>query len=76
MSAPRVLVTTSSFGAGDARPLELIRAHGLEPVLNPHGRKLTEDEAGRHGRRRGAADRARPGGRRGPKGGVPVRHRP
>ena len=40
-----VLITTSSFGAADETPLELLRSHGLEPVLNPLRRKLTEEEA-------------------------------
>lgn len=39
-----VLITTSSFGVFDARPLEMIKAAGLVPVLNPHGRKLVPDE--------------------------------
>ncbi len=40
-----VLITTSSFGAADETPLELLRSHGLEPVLNPLRCKLTEEEA-------------------------------
>lgn len=41
----KVLVTTSSFGVADPTPLELLRSRGLKPVLNPFGRKLTENEA-------------------------------
>ncbi|MBI4348183.1 MAG: phosphoglycerate dehydrogenase [Elusimicrobia bacterium] len=43
MSRP-VLVTTSSFGAGDPAPREALERAGLEIHLNPHGRKLTEAE--------------------------------
>lgn len=39
-----VLITTSSFGLYDTEPLEMIKAAGLVPVLNSHGRKLTPDE--------------------------------
>lgn len=46
MSAcPRILVSTSSFGKGDERPLALLRESGAEVVLNPYGRTLTEAEA-------------------------------
>jgi D-3-phosphoglycerate dehydrogenase len=41
----RILVSTSSFGKGDPRPLALLEAGGAEIVLNPHGRTLTETEA-------------------------------
>jgi D-3-phosphoglycerate dehydrogenase len=40
----RVAVTTSSFAVHSAEPLELLRAAGLEVVLNPHGRVLTPAE--------------------------------
>ncbi|ADU61130.1 MAG: phosphoglycerate dehydrogenase [Pseudodesulfovibrio sp.] len=39
-----ILITTSSFGVMDAAPLAALRRAGYEPVLNPHGRKLTEAE--------------------------------
>ena len=39
-----VLVTTSSFGKNDPSPLEALEGAGIHPVLNPLGRKLTEDE--------------------------------
>ncbi len=39
----RVLITTSSFGKADNRPLELCREK-CEVVLNPYGRKLTTEE--------------------------------
>lgn len=42
---PRVAVTTSSFAAFSQEPLRLLAGAGYAPVLNPHGRKLTEDEA-------------------------------
>lgn len=41
----RILVTTSSFGKYDEAPLSKLRETGFTPVLNPYGRKLTEDEA-------------------------------
>ena len=40
----KILITTSSFGRQDARPLEALKSKGLEYVLNPFGRKLTEEE--------------------------------
>lgn len=39
-----VLITTSSFAEEDKTPLELINKKGVNPVLNPFGRTLTEDE--------------------------------
>lgn len=44
MTAHKILITTSSFGVKDTAPLDVLREHGLEPVLNPYGRKLSEDE--------------------------------
>src|SRR3989304_315459 len=41
----KMAVTTSTFAKERAEPLELLRAAGFEVVLNPHGRKLTRDEA-------------------------------
>lgn len=40
----KVLITTSSFGKEDPTPLQLLRKRGVEYVLNPHQRKITEDE--------------------------------
>jgi D-3-phosphoglycerate dehydrogenase len=40
-----VAVTTSSFAEFSPEPLLLLRAAGLTPLLNPHGRALTEEEA-------------------------------
>lgn len=40
------LVTTSSFGEYDDAPLRMLRDAGYEPILNPHGRTLTEKEIG------------------------------
>ncbi|MGD0331024.1 MAG: phosphoglycerate dehydrogenase [Dehalococcoidia bacterium] len=40
----RVLITTSAFGKEDSLPLSILRDAGYEVILNPHGRKLTEDE--------------------------------
>lgn len=39
-----ILITTSSFGLFDASVLTDLEQAGHTPVLNPHGRKLTEDE--------------------------------
>lgn len=39
-----VLITTSSFGKDDKAPLELMKENGLEYILNPFERKLSEDE--------------------------------
>ena len=41
----KVLITTSSFGVWDPSVLVPLEGAGYAPVLNPHGRKLTEDEA-------------------------------
>jgi D-3-phosphoglycerate dehydrogenase len=39
-----ILITTSSFGQDDKSLLEMMKAAGFEYVLNPHKRKLNEDE--------------------------------
>lgn len=44
MNAVKVAVTTSSFAAQDAAPLELLRAGCGEVRLNPYGRTLTAAE--------------------------------
>lgn len=41
----RVLISTSSFGRYDQRPLELLVAAGHEVRANPHGRRLTPAES-------------------------------
>ncbi|WP_027188557.1 phosphoglycerate dehydrogenase [Desulfovibrio cuneatus] len=41
----KVAITTSSFAQFSEEPLRLLAEKGLTPVLNPHGRALTEDEA-------------------------------
>ncbi len=41
---PRVLISTTSFGACGAAPLERLRRAGVEAVLNPHGRRLERAE--------------------------------
>ena len=43
---PRILVSTSSFNVHANAALETLRGAGCELVLNPHGRRLTETEAG------------------------------
>ena len=40
----RVLITTVPFGEKDKRPLELLDSKGIEYVINPLNRKLTELE--------------------------------
>ena len=40
----KIAITTSSFGKYNSNPLELLRASGFEPTLNPYGRKLKKDE--------------------------------
>ena len=40
----RILITTSSFGKDDVSPLNLLKEAGYETIINPYGRKLTEDE--------------------------------
>ena len=40
----RVLVTAVPFAGHDRRPLELLERAGIEYILNPHNRKLTEDQ--------------------------------
>ena len=44
MLIERVLITSVPFGAGDHRPLGQLVAAGMESVLNPLGRKPTEEE--------------------------------
>lgn len=41
----KVAITTSSFAQFSDEPLEMLRRAGVEYLLNPHGRKLTEAEA-------------------------------
>ena len=43
-SGLRILVSTSSFGKSDPRPLTLLEASGAEIVRNPFGRTLSEAE--------------------------------
>jgi D-3-phosphoglycerate dehydrogenase len=41
---PKVLITTVPFAEKNRLPLELLGSVGVEYVINPLGRKLTEDE--------------------------------
>lgn len=41
----KVAITTSSFAKDSREPLDMLEAGGIEYVLNPYGRALTEDEA-------------------------------
>lgn len=40
----KVLMSPSSFGQIDEKPINLLKDHGFTPVINPYGRKLTEVE--------------------------------
>lgn len=40
----KVLISSRSFGNVDSDAIEILKNEGLEPVLNPYGRKLTENE--------------------------------
>ncbi len=40
----KIAITTSSFARYSEEPLRLLREAGVDYVLNPHGRKLTEAE--------------------------------
>lgn len=44
MPASKVLINTSSFAKHDKHPLQLLRLAGLETVINPYKRKLSESE--------------------------------
>lgn len=41
----KVFISTSSFGKFDSKPLEMLKAAGLEVQLNPHHRTLTRKES-------------------------------
>lgn len=41
---PKILVATSSFASADRSPLERLQREGLDIIMNPHGRKLTQGE--------------------------------
>lgn len=40
----RILITTTSFAKDDVSPLNLLQKAGYETIINPYGRKLTEEE--------------------------------
>lgn len=40
----KIAITTSSFGKFSDQPLDLLKAKGLDLVLNPHGRALKPEE--------------------------------
>ncbi|MBF0231890.1 MAG: phosphoglycerate dehydrogenase [Desulfamplus sp.] len=39
-----ILITTSSFGKTDSKPLNTLQSKGFKVIMNPYGRKLTEPE--------------------------------
>ena len=41
----KVAITTSSFAKFSDEPLRLLAGRGIEAIMNPHGRAITEDEA-------------------------------
>ena len=41
---PRILITTVPFGTRDPSPLQQMQRHGIDFVINPHHKKLTEEE--------------------------------
>ena len=40
----KVLISSRSFGKINSDAIDLLKKQGLIPILNPHGRKLNEDE--------------------------------
>jgi D-3-phosphoglycerate dehydrogenase / 2-oxoglutarate reductase len=40
----KIVITTSSFGKRDPKPIALIEKSGFEVVLNPYGRTITKEE--------------------------------
>ncbi len=40
----KVLISSRSFGKIDSGAIELLKNEGLEPILNPYGKKLNEQE--------------------------------
>lgn len=40
----KILITTSSFGKYDEKPIEMLKEKGHDAVLNPYKRKLTKEE--------------------------------
>ena len=47
-AGPTVAISTSSFAAYSDEPLDKLRDAGFQLRLNPHGRKLTAEEAQQH----------------------------
>lgn len=44
MSKHKVLITTIPFGASNRKPLDLLEENDIEYIINPIGKKLTEEE--------------------------------
>jgi len=40
----KILISSRSFGKIDSGAVRLLKDEGLEPILNPHGKKLNENE--------------------------------
>jgi len=41
----KILISTSTFGQFDDTPLKMLKLAGLETILNPYNRKLSEEES-------------------------------
>lgn len=41
----KIAITTSSFAKDSSEPLDMLKNRGIEYILNPYGRALSEDEA-------------------------------
>ena len=41
---PKALITSVPFAAQNSLPLELLRNAGIEYLINPYNKKLTEDQ--------------------------------
>ena len=39
----KIVITTSTFGKFDKRPIDMCEEKGYEVILNPHGRKVSSD---------------------------------
>ncbi len=44
MEKMKVLISSRSFGKINSGAIELLKNNGLEPIMNPYGRKLNEEE--------------------------------
>ena len=40
----KILISTTSFGQYDPEPLEILKKHGFEPIMNPTGKTMKAEE--------------------------------